>query len=96
MRIDAAFRRKAAIRENENWCLARPPMRRQNDEMANKKRKTDTVRVSRLGCMRKSTVEVDMTGKSVEHIELWTDEPTTQKNPLPKDDEASSGNREED
>jgi hypothetical protein len=48
--------------------------------MTDKKRKTETVKVSRLGCMRKSTVEVDMTGNSVEHVEVWTDEPTTRKN----------------
>lgn len=40
-----------------------------------KTRKTETVRVSRLGCIRKSTVEVDQTGKSVEHIEVWTEGP---------------------
>ena len=62
--------------------------------MTDKKRKTETVKVSRLGCMRKSTVEVDMTGNSVEHVEVWTDEPTTKKNRPPKDDESSSRNRE--
>ena len=59
--------------------------------MANKTQKTETVKVSRLGCMRKSTVEVDMTGSSVEHIEVWTDESMTKKNRLPKDDESSIG-----
>ena len=48
--------------------------------MANKKRKTETVKISRLGCMRKSTVEVDMAGSTVEHVEVWMDEPTKQKN----------------
>jgi hypothetical protein len=29
--------------------------------------------------MRKSTVEVDMTGGTVEHVEVWMDEPKKQK-----------------
>ena len=48
--------------------------------MLKKTRTSDTVKVSRVGCMRKSTVEVDMTGKTVEHVEVWVDEPTAQKN----------------
>ena len=48
--------------------------------MANNKRKSETVKISRLGCMRKSTVEVDMTGSTVEHVEVWMDEPKKQKN----------------
>ena len=47
--------------------------------MVNEKRKTETVKVSRLGCMRKSTVEEDMTGSIVEHIEVWTDESGTRE-----------------
>ena len=48
--------------------------------MTDRKRKTETVKISRLGCMRKSTVEVDMTGSTVEHVEVWMDEPTKRKN----------------
>ena len=48
--------------------------------MVNKTRKSETVKISRLGCMRKSTVEVDMTGSTVEHVEVWVDEPMAQKN----------------
>lgn len=40
--------------------------------MSGKSRKSETVKVSRLGCMRKSTVESDYFGKTVEHVELWT------------------------
>ena len=40
--------------------------------MVNIERKTETVKVSRLGCMRKSTVEVDITGSVVEHVEVLT------------------------
>jgi hypothetical protein len=40
--------------------------------MPAKSRKSETVKVSRLGCMRKSTVESDFAGKTVEHVELWT------------------------
>lgn len=58
--------------------------------MDKKSRSTETVKVSRLGCMRKSTVEVDMTGSSVEHVEVWTDEATTQKNEPMTDRESSS------
>ena len=46
----------------------------QNDRMASKERKSETVKVSRLGCMRKSTVETDMAGKTVEHVEVWVDD----------------------
>ena len=42
--------------------------------MASKERKSETVKVSRLGCMRKSTVETDMAGKTVEHVEVWVDD----------------------
>jgi len=48
--------------------------------MASKSRKTETVKVSRLGCMRKSTVETDMTGRTVEHVTVWVDEPTMSEN----------------
>ena len=48
--------------------------------MAKKARRTETVKVSRLGCMRKSTVETDMTGRTVEHVEVWTTKkPATRK-----------------
>ena len=40
--------------------------------MSTKSRKSETVKVSRLGCMRKSTVESDSMGTTVEHVELWT------------------------
>ena len=46
----------------------------QNALMGSKTRKSETVKVSRLGCMRKSTVETDMAGKTVEHVEVWVDE----------------------
>ena len=42
--------------------------------MSTKSRKSETVKVSRLGCMRKSTVESDFSGKTVEHVELWTEQ----------------------
>ena len=32
---------------------------------------TDTVKVSRLGCMRKSTVVSTDDDKTVEHVEVW-------------------------
>ena len=32
---------------------------------------TDTVKVSRLGCMRKSTVVRTDDDKTVEHVEVW-------------------------
>jgi len=32
---------------------------------------TDTVKVSRLGCMRKSTVVETDGDKTVEHVEVW-------------------------
>lgn len=40
--------------------------------MSRKSRTSETVKVSRLGCMRKSTVEADLSGATVEHVELWT------------------------
>ena len=46
----------------------------ENNLMGSKKRKSETVKVSRLGCMRKSTVETDMGGRMVEHVEVWVDE----------------------
>lgn len=59
--------------------------------MVNKKRKTETVKVSRLGCMRKSTVEVDITGSVIEHVEVWTDEPATRKDrPMTSRDSSSA------
>lgn len=59
--------------------------------MVNKKRKTETVKVSRLGCMRKSTVEVDITGSVVEHVEVLTDEPATRKDrPMTSRDSSSA------
>ena len=60
--------------------------------MTDKKRRTETVKVSRLGCVRKSTVEVDMTGRSVEHVELWTDDPKAKDGRQPHDDKLSPGN----
>ena len=42
--------------------------------MSAKSRKSETVKVSRLGCMRKSTVESDFSGKTVEHVEVWTEQ----------------------
>ncbi len=41
--------------------------------MSSKPRTSETVKVSRLGCMRKSTVESDFSGDTVEHVELWTE-----------------------
>jgi hypothetical protein len=46
----------------------------ENAMMGTKARKSETVKVSRLGCMRKSTVETDMAGKTVEHVEVWVDD----------------------
>ena len=43
--------------------------------MGSKTRKSETVKVSRLGCIRRSTVEIDATGSTVEHVEVWVDEP---------------------
>ena len=39
--------------------------------MSKPKVTTDTVKVSRLGCMRKSTVVKTDDGKTVEHVEVW-------------------------
>jgi hypothetical protein len=64
--------------------------------MANNKRKTETVKISRLGCMRKSTVEVDMTGSTVEHIEVWMDEPEKKKNRPMEDGEMLPAKRQPD
>jgi hypothetical protein len=59
--------------------------------MGAKKRKTETVKVSRLGCMRKSTVEADMTGMMVEHVEVWVDETSkTKGGPQPCEDSSPS------
>ena len=41
---------------------------------------TDTVRVSRLGCMRKSTVVSTDDENAVEHVEVW----------VPDDDSSAS------
>ena len=38
--------------------------------MSSPKVTTDTVKVSRLGCMRKSTV-VSADGRAIEHVEVW-------------------------
>ena len=86
-------RPKADGRDNVNRCLVATSMRRQDDGMTDEKRKTEIVKVSRLGCMRKSTIEVDSTGSSIEHIEVWTDEPTNKNNRPLKDDESSPRNR---
>ena len=39
--------------------------------MSKPKVTTDTVKVSRLGCMRKSTVVTTHDDKTVEHVEVW-------------------------
>ena len=39
--------------------------------MSKPKVTTDTVKVSRLGCMRKSTVVETDGDNSVEHVEVW-------------------------
>ena len=39
--------------------------------MSKPKVTTDTVKVSRLGCMRKSTVVRTDDDKTVEHVEVW-------------------------
>ena len=39
--------------------------------MSKPKITTDTVKVSRLGCMRKSTVVRTHDSKTVEHVEVW-------------------------
>ena len=51
----------------------------ENDLMGSKRRKSETVKVSRLGCMRKSTVETDMGGRTVEHVEVWVDDASDAK-----------------
>lgn len=56
--------------------LVLPPNRAQNAYMGSKTLKSETVKVSRLGCIRKSTVEIDTTGSTIEHVEVWVDEPT--------------------
>jgi len=55
--------------------------------MAKKTSKSETVKVSRLGCMRRSTVEKDVMGGTVEHVEVWTTEDLInhRKRPAPKD-----------
>jgi hypothetical protein len=59
--------------------------------MGTKTRKSETVKVSRLGCMRKSTVETDMTGKMVEHVEVWVDEASrTKRGPKPCEESSST------
>ena len=63
----------------------------ENDVMGPKKRKSETVKVSRLGCMRKSTVETDMGGRTVEHVEVWVDEASDAKRGSQKDEDSSSG-----
>jgi hypothetical protein len=46
--------------------------------------------------MRKSTVEVDMTGSTVEHIEVWMDEPEKKKNRPMEDGEMLPAKRQPD
>lgn len=59
--------------------------------MTDKKPETETVKVSRLGCIRKSTVEVDMAGRSVEHVEVWMDDSKAKDDRQSHDDELSPG-----
>jgi len=68
----------------------------QNVGMASKPRKSETVKVSRLGCMRKSTVEVDMAGSTVEHVEVWVDESSAPKDGSPKGGGSSSPKQKSD
>jgi hypothetical protein len=42
--------------------------------MSKPKVTTSTVKVSRLGCMRKSTVISNDNSRSVEHVEVWVPE----------------------
>jgi hypothetical protein len=53
--------------------------------MSKPKIKTNTVKVSRLGCMRKSTVISNDDANTVEHIEVWVPEddrkPNTKSTP---------------
>ena len=46
--------------------------------------------MSRLGCMRKSTVETDMAGNTVEHVEVWVDDASDAKHGPQPDEESSS------
>ena len=71
-----------------------PPKIGENALMGTKTRESETVKVSRLGCMRKSTVETDMTGKMVEHVEVWVDEATKAKHGSQLDEESSSAEQE--
>ena len=66
----------------------------ENALMGTKTRKSETVKVSRLGCMRKSTVETDMTGKQVEHVEVWVDEATNSKRGPQSGEDSSSAEQE--
>lgn len=71
-----------------------PPEFVQNTLMRNKTRKSEIVKVSRLGCMRKSTVETDMTGKTVEHVEVWVEEASNTKRGSTPCEESSSNEHE--
>ena len=62
--------------------------------MGTKNRKSETVKVSRLGCMRRSTVETDMTGEMVEHVEVWVEESTKAKHRSQPREESDSAKRE--
>lgn len=42
--------------------------------MKNKKVQQETVKVSKLGCMRRSTIVTEERLGSVEHIEVWVPE----------------------
>lgn len=64
--------------------------------MSDSKRKTEIAKISRLGCMKKSTVEIDMTGSTVEHIEVWMDEPEKWKHRPLADSKTSPAKRQSD
>ena len=49
--------------------------------MSKPKAKSDTVKVSRLGCMRKSTIISSDDSRTVEHVELWV--PEASEKPAP-------------
>lgn len=60
----------------------RSPATMESRAMRRPKVTTETVKVSRLGCMRKSTLVHGDRNDTVEHIELWTDSdpsPTTSR-----------------
>ena len=57
--------------------------------MSKPKVTTDTVQVSRLGCMRKSTVVTTDDNKTVEHVEVWVPADVESANSQPNSEDLS-------